>query len=220
MTNEAQSALRKTMEDNSEITRFCFIGNYINQIINPITSRCAKFRFKPLNDNSMLDKLTSIAQNEKLKLNDGTLKVIVKMADGDMRKAIMLLQNLQYVNIDDGELTVEDVYDIAGCIAEKQLRMVKGVCITSKEQNADSIIKLAKNIRASGYPIYNVLNQIHSMVINSKHLDDRMKSIICLHFAKTEKRLIDGADEYLQLLSIFMCIKSVSMDINSIFQNI
>ena len=44
-----------------------------------------------------------------------------------------------------------------------------------------------------------------------------MKSIISIHFAKTEKRLIDGADEYLQLLSVLMCIKSVSLNLDSVY---
>ena len=51
----------------------------------------------------------------------------------------------------------------------------------------------------------------------SSQIIDKMKSQICLHIANTEKRLIDGADEYLQLLSIFMCIKSVVINIESIY---
>ena len=88
--------------------------------------------------------------------------------------------------------------------------------ISSKSLNANKIEELTSLIRASGYPIYNILRQIHEAVINNKKLTDRMKSIISLHFAKTEKRLIDGADEYLQLLSALMCIRSVTLKIDSI----
>ena len=213
MTTEAQAALRKTMEDNSQITRFCFICNYINQIIDPITSRCAKFRFKPLNDESMLTKLDFISKNEKLNLDMDTLKVVSKISGGDMRAAIMLLQNLQYLNVLDGKITPKAVYEMANCIDDSQLKYVTKICIDSKKMNAIKIDELARMIRASGYPIYNILRQIHESIIHNEKLNDKMKATICLHFAKTEKRLIDGADEYLQLLSALMCIRSVSLDL-------
>ena len=217
MTTEAQSALRNTMEDNSKITRFCFICNYINQITNPITSRCAKFRFKPLNEVSMMNKLSFIARSENFKLNDDTLRVITSMSGGDMRKGIMFLQNLQYVS-DDNIITIDHVYEISSCITDKQLQKIKIMCIDNKKENVEAIVDLTFKLRASGYPIYNIINQIHNMVLNNDKLNDKMKALISIHFSKTEKRLIDGADEYLQLLSIFMCIKSMSMNINSIHQ--
>jgi replication factor C subunit 2/4 len=211
MTSEAQSALRKTIESNSNITRFCFICNYINQITDPITSRCVKFRFKPLSEQSMIDKLKLISVNENIKLGNTVVQKIANISNGDMRRAIMLLQNLKYVS--SKKISVNNVLDVAGIVPEYIMIRIRDVCIVDKSKDIDknikTIIRLAKYIKSEGYSIDSIFNQLNYMIINEDSLDDKMKAKITLHFSKTEKRLIEGADEYLQLLSILMCIRSV-----------
>jgi replication factor C subunit 2/4 len=213
MTTEAQQALRKTMEDNSEITRFCFICNYINQIIDPIASRCAKFRFKPLEEKCMLDKLEYIAKEENLNITRSTLNLVTDISNGDMRKAIMLLQNLQYVPNENPDKLIDAncVYEIANYIDQDHLDRITKLCIDSVKSDAKKVMKLTNSIRMTGYPIHNIMKQLHELIINNAKLTDKMKSIICLHLAETEKRLVDGSDEFLQLLSALMCIKSTSL---------
>lgn len=97
MTKEAQAALRKVMEENSNITRFCFICNYINQIIEPINSRCVKIRFKPIDKESMISKLKSISTNENINIGDEALECVSEISNGDLRKGILMLQNIKYI---------------------------------------------------------------------------------------------------------------------------
>ncbi len=216
MTKEAQSALRKTMETYSAITRFCFICNYINQIIEPINSRCVKFRFKPLDESMMIDKLTLVSKSEKMDLYPDVIEKISEISQGDLRRGIMLLQNLKYVKKD--VITCNDVTIIAGCVPQKVIDQIYRISFNNKEDSQE-IMNLAKKIISYGYTTINLLNNINLLVVNDDKLTDTMKAKICIHLMKTESRLISGADEYLQLLSIFMCIKSVYCNIDSIHKN-
>ncbi|KAL8905321.1 MAG: hypothetical protein Q9207_002712 [Kuettlingeria erythrocarpa] len=93
MTQDAQSALRRTMEAYSKITRFCLICNYVTRIIDPLASRCSKFRFKSLDQGNAKKRLEEIAEVESVKVEDGVLDTLIKCSEGDLRKAITFLQS-------------------------------------------------------------------------------------------------------------------------------
>lgn len=211
MTVDAQSALRKIMEDNSSITRFCFVCNFINQIIDPIISRCSKFRFKSIGATQMNTKLMHISKCEKMIINEDAINVINYASNGDMRKAITLLQNLNYLG---RAIDANDVYKMACIIPKENINNALNVSM-SVGDGAYKIGNLVNNIIMDGYPLSNVLTELVMAISNSDKLTDYMKSAICVHICYTELRLNQGADEYMQLLSVFMCIKNISNNLIS-----
>ena len=84
MTADAQSALRRTMETYSKVTRFCIICNYVSRLIPPIASRCAKFRFKPLPQEAMVERLQFICKEEGIHCPPAVLSELMARSEGAM----------------------------------------------------------------------------------------------------------------------------------------
>lgn len=114
MTSAAQAALRRTMEKETHSTRFCLICNYVSRIIEPLTSRCTKFRFKPLGEDRIIDRLEYICTKEDLKAEKPVLVKIVEASGGDLRRAITCLQSITRLKGKGIEVTVDDVLEIIG----------------------------------------------------------------------------------------------------------
>lgn len=204
MTPDAQSALRKMMEDMSNITRFCFICNYINQIIDPIASRCSKLRFKSINQDALLEKLKIISKIENIVLNDECFKTVVEISEGDARRSIMTLQNLKYFDVKT--ITPKKILEITGNINEDEYKNFLSSCING---NIENIQKLTKKIKTDCYPIHNVLKYINKEILKSE-LNDNQKSLIFIELAKTDAKITEGCDEYLQMLNILLIINRVA----------
>src|ERR671939_1832786 len=92
MTSEAQTALRRIIEDSSKTTRFIIICNYLSQIIEPIQSRCVVFRFTRLAKEEVVDHLKSICGNEKVKFEEKAIVQIYEATGGDLRHSINIMQ--------------------------------------------------------------------------------------------------------------------------------
>merc|ERR1712156_339410 len=114
MTKDAQSALRRTMEKEGRSTRFCLICNYISRIIEPITSRCAKFRFKSLSNDAIRTRLEMVCTEEKLQVKDEeSMEALIESSEGDMRKAITTLQSCSRLN---KVISKREIYEVSGRI--------------------------------------------------------------------------------------------------------
>lgn len=100
LTKDAQSALRRVMEDYADRTRFILSCNYPNKLIDPIQSRCYSYSFSPLDDEDLERLLKNILEGEDVEYEDSEVETIVDMANGDARDAINTLQG----SVSDGVL--------------------------------------------------------------------------------------------------------------------
>ncbi|XP_065115384.1 replication factor C subunit 4 isoform X2 [Paramisgurnus dabryanus] len=197
MTSAAQAALRRTMEKESRTTRFCLICNYVSRIIEPLTSRCSKFRFKPLADNIQRERLLEICEKENLKYSKEGIEALVHVSEGDLRKAITYLQSAARLN-SEREITEKIIIEIAGVVPPKVIENVLQICYKGHFEKLELAVK---DLIDQGYAGTNILNQLHEVIIEEK-LNDKQKSVITEKMAEVDKCLTDGADEYLQLLSL------------------
>lgn len=200
MTKEAQGALRRTIETYSGVTRFCLVCNYVSRIIEPLASRCAKFRFTPLDTQSMRARLKFIAEQEHVEYAEDVYDTILGKSEGDMRRAVNLLQSC--VNF-YGRIGTPDLNDISGAIPEKFLS-----ALWDAIQNHDfNRLKTAvDDLIFDGYPALDVITNLHDDVLASTKFSDKQKAIIVERIAKADKCLADGADDQLQLLDVVSTI--------------
>lgn len=198
MTAPAQAALRRTMEKESKTTRFCLICNYVSRIIEPITSRCAKFRFKPLSDDILRQRLKEICTAEDMQCSDEAVDALLETSEGDMRKAITTLQSSARLRGKDG-VTKADIVEVAGVIEDDVVNDLMKVCHSGSYEKLE---KTVKDIMADGHSAGQIILQLHDQIVPSDTLNDRQKSTICERLAVIDKRLIDGADEYLQVMDL------------------
>lgn len=209
MTMEAQSALRTVMESLSNITRFCFICNYINQIIDPIASRCMKFRFKTIDRRTMIGKLREIATSEKFPASDEVIGKVVELAKGDVRSGIITLQYLKYIYDYQGAVTVRDICETTNYLPLEIIQGIWRTCISADGASIQDVRREAQSLRQKGYSISSILEKLNQLIVADHQLSDREKATIVYDLAGTEKRLIDGSDEYIQLLNILAQIQKI-----------
>lgn len=92
MTQAAQGALRRVIEQYTKNVRFCIICNYVNKIIPAIQSRCTRFRFNPLELDQVEDRLNHVIENEGCRITQDGKQALLKLSKGDMRRALNILQ--------------------------------------------------------------------------------------------------------------------------------
>ena len=100
VTSDAQAILRKVIENYTYNVRFCFICNYIKKISIAIQNRCVIFKFKPIPYSIMYNKIDKVCGLENMVITKSAVNLIIKVANGDMRKILNILQSLNMIKQD------------------------------------------------------------------------------------------------------------------------
>lgn len=193
LTKEAQQALRRTMENYTQTCRFILGANYSSKIIDPIQSRCAIFRFKPLEKKDIFTIIEKIAKEESLKVNDKAKESLYEVSDGDCRRVENLLQSCAAI---DKHITDENVYAMASVARPDELKKALELALQNKFIEArDALLDVMLNYGLSGLDI---IKQIQKEIWVLK-LDDRKKLELIEKCGEIEFRMVEGSDEFIQL---------------------
>ena len=200
MTPDAQTALRRIIEDTAKYCRFILIANNISKIIEPIQSRCAVFKFTTIPEKDVILHLKDIAKKEKIKADEKGLKSIYEYSEGDLRHAINLLQATSSL----GNVTDANVKASAGLSKIKDVDDVLKLALGSKISEARE--KMIELIKVYGMSESDFLKYINSAVFKSKtkNLGDISQII-----AKYDFRILSGANPEIQLSAMLAELASL-----------
>lgn len=201
LTTDAQTALRRIIEVSSKGTRFCIICNYVSRIIDPLTSRCAKFRFKPVSEEDGLVKLEQICQAEAVRFagDRGTcLKRLMTVTGGDLRRAVGLLQCAHQLA---RPLAEKDFEELAGVIPAELIQEAVGILTDASLDTLKVFDWVNKKLVREGYPAHQFIAQLTEAVARLDEVGEMRKAMASLKLAQIDMALTEGADEQLQLLS-------------------
>ena len=199
MTEDAQFALRKFIEKYSENVRFCLICNYIYKIIKSLQSRCITLKFDNISHDNIKQKLIEIADKEKLKYDDEGIESIIKLCNGDLRKAINYLQSL---SLNVNKINEKNIIKNTGYISDSLINDIIAILLNNNFKK--TYTKLSNLIDKNNICFHDLIRQSFKF-INKLELNDIQLSEFIKDMTNIEYNLLKGGDIDIQLGALISC---------------
>ena len=196
LTADAQAALRRTMETYSKTSRFILSANYSSRLIEPIQSRTAVFRFRPLKPEAIAEYIGRIAKAEKLKITDDGMEALIYVAEGDMRRAVNALQVAASLG---STVDAEVLYKVSSTVRPEEVKALIEKALQGEFLRArEALDKLLIEYGLSGEDI---VRQLHRTVFDL-NIPDESKVRLLDRIGETDFRLTEGSSERIQIESL------------------
>ena len=196
LTQDAQQALRRTMEKYTKTCRFILSCNYSSKILEPIQSRCVVYRFKPLGAKEVEKQVEYVANLEKIHVDEKAKIAVNYVCQGDMRKALNILQAASTL---DKKITEEIIYSVSSRARPEQVQEM--ILLALKGKFLEARKKLEELMYEQGMSGEDVLMQVYreTMNLDEKELPDKDKIALVDTIGEYDFRIVEGANERIQL---------------------
>lgn len=193
LTPEAQAALRRTMERYTQTCRFILSCNYSSKIIEPIQSRCAVFRFRPLKAEDIKSYLLRIAESEKKEITEDGMEALTYVAEGDARKAT---NSFQVAASMGDKIDSNMIYRTASLARPEEVKKLLTTALSGSFLEARK--QLDELLITYGLSGEDVIQQIHRTIVELP-IPDHKKVQLVDKVGEIEFRIVEGGNERIQL---------------------
>ncbi len=203
LTQEAQQALRRMMEEYSATCRFVFSVNYQSNIIEPLQSRCAILRFQPLSKSDVHKFINRIAENEKLEIDEEAMDALDYVSRGDLRTLVNLLQSLSNIS---KKIDAKAVLQSSGLMdISKTIEGLKAALSGDYKKARD----IFSEIIDSGINMKELLISIFDVISTSDIVNEKVKNYVFEKLAETDYRIVEGATPFIQFQAFLAFLASL-----------
>ncbi|MDD1656726.1 MAG: replication factor C small subunit [Methanomicrobiales archaeon] len=206
LTSDAQAALRRTMENYAQTCRFILSCNYSSKIIDPIQSRCAIYRFRPLDDAAVAEEVDRIAKREGLHVEKDAMKAILFIAQGDMRKAINALQGAAILS---NSISEKKLYEITAHARPDEIEDLLKAALAGDFEGAEAALSALLNER--GIAPLELLHQIYRAILD-RQMDRALKVLLISRMGEADFRISEGADSEIQMEALMAGFVLAALD--------
>ncbi|KAK9460668.1 P-loop containing nucleoside triphosphate hydrolase protein [Lipomyces oligophaga] len=220
MTAAAQGALRRIMEKYTTHTRFCILANYIHKLTPAIQSRCTRFRFSPIAQNAIQQRILQVIEAENVSISDDGLNALLVLSKGDMRRALNVLQACHVATDEPSSSRPDSSHaisenDIYECVGNPKPSNVRSILDSMLSDEWGTAVRTVRNIKVSnGLALADILQAVFEELESIELLPNaRARTIAGL--ADIEYRLSSGGSETIQTSAMIGVVKSC-VDLHSV----
>ena len=197
MTNPAQLALKRIMDQYDDTTRFFFTCNSIENIISSIQSKCKIMYFGRIEQNEIIKRLDQICKFENLKIEDDALMGIIELSSNKMDVREMLNKiELIKANYGEGQITKQNIYYL--CDKPSPI-IVREFIEEYSKKNLKKCIELINKLKDDGYQSSDICITLNNEIMNSTFFDEQQKRRLMMIIGEYNLLFLEGNDSYLMI---------------------
>ncbi|KAG7817605.1 hypothetical protein KL928_003504 [Ogataea angusta] len=205
MSNAAQNALRRVIEKYTKNTRFCILANYSHKLNPALLSRCTRFRFSPLADSALQDRVDHVIKAEGLKIASNARQSLLELSEGDMRRALNVLQACATAVETGEEITQDMVYECVGAPRPQSVTTVLDAIMSNDWM--DAYATMTKIRKTEGLALVDLVSGFVS-VLDKYELKPRTRMAVLQGLGDIEYSISKGGSDKIQCTAVIGVIKN------------
>lgn len=206
MTSVAQNSLRRIIEKYTKNTRFCILANYSHKLNPALLSRCTRFRFSPISEDAIRDRVQNVITKENLTISADAEAALLTLSKGDMRRALNVLQACKAaLNNDDDEIDVDMIYECIGAPHPADIDAILDSIL--KDDWTTAALTFEKYKKTKGLALVDLITGFVE-ILNKYDVSKEARTKILRGLADIEYGVSKGGNERIQTSAVIGVIKS------------